>query len=163
MTGTYLNITHNSDEIVSAFNQLLQSGQDLTPAMAEIGSYLELQTRDHFDNEEAPDGTPWAPLSPTTLKFRAEKGLPIDRILHGETLNLRDEIHTTYDSDSVEISSGQPAQAYAAMQQFGGTTSPDSMIPGVDIPARPFFGYSDQDEEYILEVLSDFLTDFENV
>jgi phage gpG-like protein len=42
------------------------------------------------------------------------------------------------------------------MQQFGGTTSPRSMIPGKRIPARPFLGISDSDETMILKTVNDY-------
>ncbi|MGH1460992.1 MAG: phage virion morphogenesis protein [Neptuniibacter sp.] len=158
MAGTRIEINHNSVEILQALNQLLQNGQDTTPAMAEIAGYMDQRTRENFDNEQTPDGIPWAPLSNVTQALRAEKGLPVDKILHGETINLRDEMHIYYDAETAEVRTGQPASSYAAMQQFGGTTSNRSMIPGVEIPARPYLGFSADDQGYILEILGDFLT-----
>lgn len=156
MAGTRLEIDHNTPEILEAFNRLLQQTDDLSAAMAEITSYMELSTRENFDNEQTPDGIPWAPLSETTLAMRADKGVPVDKILH-QSLSLRDQIHSSYDKTSAEISTGQPASAYAAMQFFGGTTSPESMIPNVEIPARPYMGFGEDDKDYIVEVLGDFL------
>jgi phage virion morphogenesis protein len=158
MAGTLFEIDHNSDEIYQAFNEVLTRAQNSSPVMAEIAEYLHLQTREHFDNEEAPDGTPWAPLSETTLAFRAQAGLSVDKILH-QSLMLRDQIHPFYDAESAGVSTGQSTSAYAAMQQFGGTTSSSSMIPGVEIPARPYLGLSDDDEQYVVELLGDFLVD----
>jgi phage gpG-like protein len=43
---------------------------------------------------------------------------------------------------------------YGSMMQFGGITSPNSMIPGVEIPARPYLGISAEDEVEILSCLS---------
>lgn len=157
MAGTRIEINHNSEEILQALNQVLENSQDATPAMAEIVGYMELRTRENFDNEQSPDGIPWAPLSETTQALRAEKGVPVDKILHGETLNLRDEIHGYYDAETAELSTGQVASDYAAMQFFGGITSPESMIPGVEIPARKYFGFSLGDQDYIFDVLGDFL------
>jgi len=42
---------------------------------------------------------------------------------------------------------------YGAMHQFGGTTSPESMFPGKDIPARPFLGVSNDDIIAISDLL----------
>ena len=42
---------------------------------------------------------------------------------------------------------------YAAIQQFGGTTSPKSMIPGREIPSRPFLGLSQEDEGEVMAIL----------
>ena len=38
-------------------------------------------------------------------------------------------------------------KAYTAMQFFGGTTSPDSMIPGETITARPFLPFHPETHE----------------
>ena len=53
----------------------------------------------------------------------------------------------------------------AGTHQFGaskgafGTTSRGSPIPWGDIPARPFFGLSSEDEWGVLEILTDHLID----
>jgi phage gpG-like protein len=47
---------------------------------------------------------------------------------------------------------------YAAIQQFGGKTSPKSMIPNKEIVARPFIGLGSEDEYDILDVLIDYLS-----
>lgn len=153
-----VSVDHNAAEIAALLTDVLARSADATPAMAEIAGVLELSTRERFDTETAPDGTPWAPHSEATRQMRLERGVRVARILHGSTLNLRDEIHTHWDSDSVDISTGQVSSAYAAMQQFGGTASPKSMIPGAEIPARPFLGISDDDADQIQEILRDFLS-----
>ena len=43
------------------------------------------------------------------------------------------------------------------MQQFGGITSSASMIPGKFIPARPFFGISEEDKANILDIVGSYL------
>ena len=45
------------EEVESRLRRLMLVGQDLTPAMNDIGEYLLRTTRDRFDSEEAPDGT----------------------------------------------------------------------------------------------------------
>lgn len=158
MSGTEISISHNSDQISQLLNQLLDRGADLSPAMMEASTYLEGELRHRFDTETAPDGTPWAPLTPGSQAMK-DKGSPrANKVLHGETLHLRDEFHFEYDNSSASISVGQHASKYAAMHQFGGTTSPRSMIPNKEIVARPFFGFAEQDEEYIVGLLQDFLT-----
>jgi len=156
MAGTQIQIEHNSDAIQQALNQLLQRGGDASPAMAEIAEFLHRQTRDHFDQEQAPDGTPWAPLSETTQAFRAEAGVSVNRILH-QSLMLRDQIHPFWGANEAGVSTGGNTEPYAAMQQFGGTTSPQSMIPGKKIPARPYLGLGEVDEDGVLDILGAFL------
>lgn len=43
------------------------------------------------------------------------------------------------------------------MHQFGGTTAADSMSPGKNIPARPFLGLGDEDQEGILDIIRGYL------
>ena len=66
-------------EVQAAFSRLLQAGEDLTPAMRANGEHIINTTRERFRDEEAPDGTPWAPLSETTLKRkkRTERIQPV--------------------------------------------------------------------------------------
>jgi phage gpG-like protein len=45
---------------------------------------------------------------------------------------------------------------YAAMQQFGGSKTEFPNLWG-DIPARPFFGIANEDEDAILKIIRDHL------
>lgn len=53
-------------QVQAALSRLLVAGSDMTPLMRDIGEHLRNTTRKRFEDEEAPDGTPWAPLSSTT-------------------------------------------------------------------------------------------------
>lgn len=77
MTGSSLSIDIEIDDrqIQAALRRLAAAGADLKPAFAEIGEYLDLATRERFDREQAPDGTPWEPLSDATLRRRMLKGV----------------------------------------------------------------------------------------
>ncbi|MBO0217050.1 phage virion morphogenesis protein, partial [Vibrio sp. Vb2880] len=61
-----------------------------------------------------------------------------------------------YQASSDNLLFGSPLE-YSATHQFGRTTTPNSMIPNKEIPARPFLGVDDGDREMILETLSDYL------
>ena len=99
MAGIQAEISHNSEEILQRFNELLARVDDPSPAMAEISEYFHLQTRERFDTETAPDGTAWAPLKPATVEAKQKAGVPIHRILHGKSLLLRDTIFPFYDQN----------------------------------------------------------------
>ena len=152
MSGTQLELDHNSDEVLKRLNEVLTRGADASEAFAEIASHLELSTRERFDTETAPDDTKWAAHADSTTAARAKQNLRVDRILHGETLNLRDGIHSGYGPDSVWISTGQPAAAYVARMQFG--------MEGIQ-EARPFLGLSESDQDVIVSILGDFLMQFD--
>lgn len=152
MAGSSIKITTQGDRAISeVLQQLLEQSQDLTPALNDIGEYLLETHQQRFIEQQTPDGTPWEPLSPTTLA-RKRRG---DRILTEEG-NLANNLRYQLTNDGLEFGSNEE---YAAMHQFGGTTSPFSMMPNQEIPAREFLGIADEDEQQILRILSAFLVD----
>jgi len=152
MAGTQLELDHSSDEILKHLNEVLTRGEDASEAFAEIAGQLDRSTRERFDTETTPDGFAWKEHKKATIKAREKQNLRVDRILHGDTLNLRDGIHTGYGPGSVWISTGQPASAYAARMQFG--------MEGIQ-EARPFLGLSESDQDVIVSILGDFLMQFD--
>nr|WP_252973461.1 phage virion morphogenesis protein [Vibrio navarrensis] len=90
------------------------------------------------------------PLSETTKALKTKNVdtiLVLNHVLSG-TLN--------YQASSDNLLFGSPLE-YAATHQFGRTTSPNSMIPNKEIPARPFLGVDESDRDMILDTLSDYL------
>ncbi|MCZ4339644.1 phage virion morphogenesis protein [Shewanella colwelliana] len=156
MAGSSIKITTQGDRAISeVLQQLLEQSQDLTPALNDIGEYLLETHQQRFIDQQTPDGKPWEPLSPTTLA-RKRRG---DRILTEEgnlANNLHYQLTSSLSGASLEFGSNEE---YAAMHQFGGTTSPRSMMPNQEIPTREFLGLADEDEQQILRILSAFLVD----
>lgn len=120
--------------------------EDMKPVFTDIGEYLMERGEKRFDDQVDPDGIPWAPLSDTT---KAMKKINSDRILfyHGY---LRESMHYNVHDHGVMYGTNLP---YGAMMQYGGTTSPRSMIPGKTIVARRFLGLSHDDEDHIVTLL----------
>lgn len=160
----------DSQPVVDALSQLLQRGQNLAPALKEIGEDLAESTKRRFATSTGPDGEKWAANSNVTILqylggFKGsykkdgsltKKGtarLGAKKPLIGESRALSTTI--TYRVEGNTLSVGSP-MVYAAMQQFGGTKSSFTHLWG-DIPARPFLGLSAEDERNILEILSSFL------
>jgi phage virion morphogenesis protein len=150
-TNSVISIDYDSQPVADLLTRMLDQVQDLTPPMMEIAEYLHEKTRDRFDQQQAPDGTPWHPLAASTKKAKQRKGVPVDKILHGQTLNLRDTIYPFWGAQEAGVSTGPGTEAYAATQQFGDD--------GRNIPARPFLGLSDEDEQEVIDILGDFLDD----
>ena len=145
------------EEVERRLRGIEAAGQDMTLAMASIGEYLARTTRDRFDDEEAPDGTPWAPLSEHTKSRKrrnAGKILTLDGYLRMPVFRA--------ESHSVEV--GSP-RIYAGTHQFGaergafGSTGSGSPIPWGDIPARPFLGLSDADRDEITDIVREHFID----
>lgn len=144
-----IKVSFDDSQLQHALNVLKIMGGDMTAAMLEISEYLHERTRDHFDNEEDPDGTPWQTLSAETIERKEKKGISVNKILHGETLHLRDTIFSFSSDDEAGISTGPGTDAYAATHQFGD--------PDRDIPERRYFGIGDVDEIEILGIIQEHL------
>lgn len=150
MAGTRIEIAVDGLEAAaSRLTELAEKGQHLGPLFNDIGEMLLYSHKQRNAQGIAPDGTPWAELSETTqgLKPRHQTTpLRLNDILLTQLLYQADD-------DSIDFGSNM---VYAAMQQFGGKTSPKSMIPNKLIPARPFIGLSDEDEQAILEMVAEY-------
>lgn len=150
MSGVRYSVRVNDAEVQEALNQLIKRGTDLTPAMANIGEELLISHDQRFRDQKSPEGIPWAPLSEATKSLKSKNVdtiLVLNHVLSG-TLN--------YQASSDNLLFGSPLE-YAATHQFGRTTSPNSMIPNKEIPARPFLGVDESDRDMILDTLSDYL------
>lgn len=159
MAGVRLLIeTTGVDTAQRQLNAAAQAGQDLTPLMRDVGEYLQRTTRERFDAERDPDGQPWAPLSETyrrRKKRNKHRILTLDGNLHGTI---------TYQAGPTELLLGSPL-VYAGTMHFGapkgsfGATQSGQPIPFGDIPARPIFGLSTEDEAEITALVADYISD----
>ncbi|WP_432460805.1 phage virion morphogenesis protein [Agarivorans sp. QJM3NY_25] len=141
----------DTQSIRQVLNQLLKQTEQLRPAFEDIGEHLQLSHRQHFDQQQSPQGEAWQALSPSTQALKPK--------LQDQILRLNDILrdHLSYQANDEQLLFGSN-QVYAAMMQFGGTTSPNSMIPNVEIPARPFLGINQDDEQAIFEILNQHLS-----
>jgi len=142
MAGAFIEVSVvGASAIANALNQLLQQSGNLNPALADIGEYLLDSTQQRFVDQQAPDGTPWDPVSPKTLKKKKRK----DRVLT-ETGTLADTLNYQLGANQLMLGSNLE---YAATHQFG--READGM------PARPFLGIAPFEQTEILAILQDHL------
>lgn len=143
MAGAALEITINDAEIQDYLKRLLAKLGNLQPFFQDVGEELLNSTRARFQSQTAPDGVPWAALSP---RYAARKPRNKDKIL---TLRgyLRGTLAKFADAESLRI--GSPL-VYAASHQFG--------RPEIHLPARPFLGLSDADRDALLDAIADYLS-----
>lgn len=124
--------------------------------MDDFGMYMEGEITTRFENETGPDGQPWE------KSYRArEEG--------GKTLSksgwLEDSIARNHTADRLEIGT---AVKYAAIHQYGGEIKPKKadklafrigghliMTDKVDMPARPYLGFNDDDEAELVNIIHD--------
>lgn len=151
-----------NDQITPALNRLDAALGNPLELFQDLGEYLVKSTTDRFPTGRAPDGSVWAPKSPTTLAaYGARKTNRMDtRPLFGPSGALSSTINYEAFGDRVEW--GSP-MIYAAVQQFGaakgafGRTSRNGPIPWGNIPARPFAGISAEDEVQMLDIVAEWL------
>lgn len=142
MAGVSIRYEFDDRAVRDALQRLADAAGDLEPAFADIGEYLLNSIQERSSRHEAPDGTPWEPLSPG---YKARKKRNADKILVLDD-HLIGELAYQADSNSVQVGT---AMIYGATHQFGD--------PGRNIPTRPFLGVSTDDEAEILAILQDHL------
>ena len=159
MPGATITVTFEDREVAEALHRMASRSRDMTPVMRDIGEHLLNTTRERFDNAQAPDGTPWAPLSEVTKQRKGRGGHPgnAEKILiESGALHTHGLVYQV-GRDKVEV--GSPLE-YAGTQQFGAargafsSMSKGAPIPWGDIPARPFLGLSDDDGKEIVAIIN---------
>lgn len=156
-----IEITTDSEQVLGVLEALIDRLEDMSPAMADIAQALQSESEQQFQDESGPLGA-WPQLSDqSTIPLRAAQGKWPGQILQMSAAGLASSIQTGYDDRSAWIGSNKP---YAAMHFFGGTTSPFSMIPNKEIPARPYLPFhpvtgdlTPDAEATILEVIAQYL------
>lgn len=182
MTGTHINISVEMAEVRAMLDRLGQQGTD--DLMPRLGEYLLKSTQRRFKDQKAPDGTPWAKLSPA---YARRKKYNSDKVLTLRGYLRRGVRYQVTGPAEVEVGSNSE---YAAIHQLGGTieikarqatvryrsvagrvlfaskkhkrvTERQVTIPAhqVTIDARPFLGVSAEDEKNIQKIAADWLLD----
>lgn len=155
-----------SDEIGPALDRLATQLSDLTPYYNIAGEIILDSTVQRFKQGVAPDGTPWAPKSESTIR-RYKSMVPAHhdvRPLFGPNGKLHSSINYSASAEGLEWGPGIQTRDYAATMQFGaakgafGRTKFNGPIPWGDIPARPYLGLSAEDETNLIEELRDWLS-----
>lgn len=177
---TAFTITVEDQQVKALLQKLQGKAQNMGPVLRTLGEQITERTKARFATSSAPDGTPWKPNSAATLAMLSErlgssykkksgalnkKGdarMANKKPLIGESGDLRRQIVWNVSGNDLTVSA---TAKYAAMQQFGGTTSSRSMIPGKRIPARPFMPVHPdgtlypQEQNQVLQAINDYLMD----
>ena len=157
-----------NEAVTAALTRLSSQFDDMTAVMTGIGEILVASTQDRIKAGKSPNGSAFAPRSATTLAIYERKkqsfGLPLYR--KGDLYN---QINSIAGSDFVEVGS---TMIYASTQQFGAAKGSFGAYSGTDkngrtfsgsapwgnIPARPFLGISEADEDNILAEIAEALS-----
>lgn len=153
-------ITSNLPQVARLFKALRQMGANPQPLLRDIAFLGESSTRERFRSQTGPDGQRWKP----SLRAQLTGGKTLTKDGH-----LGDSITSTADQHAAEWGTNR---IYAAIHQFGstirakGTGGLRFKIPGfgwvtkrqVTITARPFLGVSAEDQQDILDLASNHIS-----
>ena len=152
---TAFTIEVKDEDVKAALQALSNRVNNMAPVLDTIGTGIIERTQRRFDTSTGPDGVLWKKNSDATLSMlasrigrsksntkkdgslnaRGNKVLENKKPLIGESKQLGKQFHSLIVGNTLTVAS---PFAYAAIQQFGGTTGAGSWIPGKSIPARPF-------------------------
>ncbi|WP_347268171.1 phage virion morphogenesis protein [Paracoccus sp. (in: a-proteobacteria)] len=187
MSGISFRVELDATEAQERLHRLVRLMDQRRPFFAEVGEQLILSAGRNFKAEAAPDGTPWTPLAPATIKARARRSRSQLAILRDRGL-LAGSINYQATDDEVRV--GSPVE-YAAIHQLGGAIEKPARAAKVyrrkgkdgsigrrfvrkkqadvvsdvsigahrvNIPARPFLGISAADQAEIFAAAERWLT-----
>jgi len=156
MAGAYVEVKIDDSRFKRSISELLARLVDTTPLMAEIGEIVVESVQRNFEEKQAPDGTPWKPLAPATVRARAKKGRSAEDILIFNRI-LMGSVHPEAHRDHVDIGTNI---VYAAVHQFGiGAYSHiETRRTMPAIPARPYLGVREEDWPEIDDAIGAFIT-----
>lgn len=180
MAGAILEVAYDASVVGRELELLVERLGSLRTPLNDIAEYLHISTDSRARRQIAPDGSPWAPLSPRTLARK--KGTKILR----ESGALLDTLRHQVSDDGLDFGTDRP---YGAIHQEGGKIEHAARSQqvyfkekggvvgnrfvkksksnfaqwvthgarSVEMPARPYLGLSSEDEAEILEIVSDYL------
>lgn len=146
MTGVAIAVEVDDEDVQAGLRRLIEAAVDVTPALEAIGEHLLVSHESYFEDEQSPDGEPWAPLSPRYAARKA-RSHPEAGLLVRDDL-LRGLLRYQVDDDELQFGTDR---VYGAVHQFGWEER--------NIPARPYLGIADDDRDPILDILRDHLED----
>ncbi len=129
----------NNAEVLALLKKLIIRSTDLSPVMRTVASIGHASVSDAFDQQQSPDGTPWAPWSPQYAAYRNKK-------TGGKILSLKGLLRKSItESSSKNEAITSTNTIYARVHHLGGGPS--------KIPARPFMALSPKRTTEVLELI----------
>ncbi len=130
---------HPSGQIVTTN---CKSAGTTSPTVWHFRETLKKIHTARFKAEQDPDGNNWKPLASSTLALKRKRGKST-KILRQDGY-LADKTAYNVTSDNVEFGS---QEVYARLHQFGGKAGRGKKVT---VPARPWLGVGDKDEQLLL-------------
>lgn len=122
MSGVLFTVEIDDLAVGQELRALIARMDNRLPFLKHVGEGLANSTKDRFQHGAAPDGTPWAALSASTIRQRTRKGQTPITILLAKG-KLRGSIISQVEGESVLIgpSAAGDQSEYARIHQLGGT------------------------------------------
>ena len=153
MAGVQVELTlQGIEQAARALGQLAAS--DLEDLAFDVGALLESSTQERIATEKAaPDGTPWAPWTERYDETRSHGTHSL--LVQDNHLLTANQNYTT--GTTVRVGNNL---VYGAIHQMGGEIQ-NAFGRGITVtmPARPYLGISPADEQAILALVADALTE----
>lgn len=147
MAGARIEIEIQDEEVTALLQRLIARVANPKPALAQIGEYGVVSTRERIVSQNTDPVAAWEPLSPQYLASRRKqrsKGAETVLVLHGHLVGT-----LAWDADEQAVAWGSN-RIYAAAQQFG--------RPEIGLPARPFLGLTETDKQLVTEIMHRWLS-----
>jgi phage virion morphogenesis protein len=173
MSSVSVRLEGDTEELLAKLKKM--EGIDKAGIMNAIAEGLRTSTMERFENEESPDGTKWKPSIRASGDLTGWDREKKTVIRGGKTLTLtgalKTSIHAQADATGATVGTDL---IYAATHQFGDERTIRAKnskylrfqiggkwvsVPSVrvKIPARPFLGISQEDEDEIRAILEEVL------
>lgn len=127
-----ITVTADTASVERALTRLRRRIGNLQPVMQIVGETVASSTKLRFNKEQAPDGKAWK---------KSQRAIREGGTTLIDTGRLRGSIISVADDDGVDI--GTLDVPYGPFHQLGTRR----------MPARPFLGLSDNDEDDVLRIL----------
>lgn len=137
-----IKITLNHTQAVNSLQKIANQLEQPRRLYGILGETLKKIHTARFKAEQDPDGKNWKPLAGSTLALKRKRGKST-KILRQDGY-LADKTAYNVTSDNVEFGS---QETYARLHQFGGNAGRGKKVA---IPARPWLGVGDKDEQLLL-------------
>lgn len=173
MTETLI-ILADDTQVQRWFGELLKRGADQSGLMADIGEYALESTQARFDTGIGPDGIAWAPLKdgsgriPLTVTRRMRDDISpssgpnwMELTAHAKQARWHQEGTDPYEivpKNGKALAFGPPASRVGGKNH--GKVGPAYVVKKVHhpgLPARPFMGFSVEDDHRIGELAISWL------
>lgn len=160
-----IRISGSAAGISASLQRIAALGRNPQPVLEALGRSVVLNTRHRMERGVDPNGDPWVPLNP--IYALTKEGPGILRGPQWSSSGLYRSITSIAQGRTLIWGSNK---VYAAIHQFGGIIQPKNgrqlsfemgghlfHVDSVEIPARPYLGFTDEDRVDLTEELEAFI------